>query len=296
MDYTPGEETERGPQSVDAREAFALLGHEIRLDILLALLEDWVAAYTEPKSYAELMAAVGVEDSGKFNYHLDQLRGVYVREVEDGYVPTAGATAVYRQILAHQPTEQFDLAEEQVDRDCPACGASAALRYERGFVTVDCPDCEDWAGFTYPFPKNGVESHGTDELLARVHERVRHDVALLRAGQCPDCAGAVATDLRPDSVGDGDDHWIELSCETCSLVLGLGVVSAVASEPQVATALRAVGIDPTGQDLDASATVSVVSTDPPVVAATATGPGGAVTVTVDDDLAVRSVDTDEETS
>lgn len=178
MDHRPDNESGRGPESVDAREAFALLGHEIRLDILLALVEDWAAAHTEPKSYAELMDAVSLEDSGKFNYHLDQLRGVYVRETDGGYVPTA----VYRQILAHRPTEQLELEAVSVDCDCPNCGASATLGYERGFVTVTCPDCDDWSGFTYPFAKNGVESHGTDELLDRVRERVRHDVDLLRAG------------------------------------------------------------------------------------------------------------------
>ncbi|MDF9745462.1 DUF7347 domain-containing protein [Natrinema salsiterrestre] len=87
------------------REAFSLLDHEIRLEILLALLEDWHAVYTEPRSYTELMDAVGMRDSGKFNYHLDKLRGVYVRQVEDGYVPTASVTALYRAVLAHRPTD-----------------------------------------------------------------------------------------------------------------------------------------------------------------------------------------------
>jgi hypothetical protein len=130
-------------EPADAREAFALLGHEIRLDIVLALFEDWMAAYTEPKPYAELMDAVGMEDSGKFNYHLGKLRGVYVRQVEDGYVPTASATALYRAVLATRPTETADHEQQLPDRHCPACGEQPRLRYEGGFVTVECPACRD---------------------------------------------------------------------------------------------------------------------------------------------------------
>ncbi len=63
---------------------------------LIALLDDWEAAYTDPIPYAELMDAVDTVDSGKFTYHLGKLRGVYVRTVEEGYVPTAAATALWR--------------------------------------------------------------------------------------------------------------------------------------------------------------------------------------------------------
>jgi len=62
------------------REAFALLGHDLRLEILLALLDRWEAARTEPQRYSELMRAVGTQDSGKFNYHLGKLRGAYLRK------------------------------------------------------------------------------------------------------------------------------------------------------------------------------------------------------------------------
>ena len=69
---------DEGPDGdrASVREAFSLLAHEVRLDIVLALLENWAAVDTEPQSYSDLMDAVGMRDSGKFNYHLDKLRGV----------------------------------------------------------------------------------------------------------------------------------------------------------------------------------------------------------------------------
>ena len=71
-------------QGIEAVEAFARVGNETRLAILLAL-HDRVALgdrsdYTVP--YSELREAVGEEDSGKFGYHLNRLLGEFVVTVE----------------------------------------------------------------------------------------------------------------------------------------------------------------------------------------------------------------------
>lgn len=275
-------------QDVDAREAFALLGHEIRLDILLALLDDWVAVYTEPKSYAELMDAVGMADSGKFNYHLDQLRGVYVQQVDGGYVPTASATALYRAVLAHRPTEGIDFEAEPVDTVCPHCDTTAVLRYDRGFVSLDCSACEEWIGVTFPFPKHGVEERETAQLLDALDARVRRDLWLAHAGQCPSCAGTTTVDPRTGSV-DGE-HWVELSCETCSFVVGIDVLSIALSDDRVRAALREVGIDPEGYLWELpTGTVTQGSADSSLAVDVEAG-SRPVTVVVDETLRVRSVE------
>jgi hypothetical protein len=273
---------------IDAREAFALLGHDIRLEILLALLEDWLAAYTEPKSYAELMDAVGMEDSGKFNYHLDKLRGVYVRQVEDGYVPTASATALYRTVLAHRPTDSVETDRRLSTAACPACGADPELRYDRGFLTVDCSDCAEWEGFTYPFPQTGFERHDDEQLLDAVRERVRHEVGLARTGQCPACAGPTTIDLRLDDIED--DGWVRLACDSCTFVVGVDPLTALLTDDRVGSALREVGLDPLAQDWERpDSEPTVQSRDPPRVAVTVVGPAGTATVTVDETLAPAEI-------
>ncbi|WP_238709350.1 winged helix-turn-helix domain-containing protein [Natronorubrum halophilum] len=229
--------------NVNTREAFSLLGHDIRLDILLALLEDWVAVYTEPKSYSELMAAVEMEDSGKFNYHLNELRGVYIRKVEDGYVPTASATALYRTVLAHRPTEAFEFEPRSLEAACPDCGSPLVLRYDRGFVSIDCDACEEWIGFTYSFPQNGFASHGSDAVLDAIDNQVRCDIEVAGRGQCPDCVGSMTVDLRIDAIERGD-HRVELACNTCSFIVGTDLLSAMVGDDRVASALRSVGINP----------------------------------------------------
>lgn len=59
------------PTPLTPEEAFAVLGNEIRVDILRAL---WEAG--EPLAYSELQERIGVCDSGRFNYHLRKLVGV----------------------------------------------------------------------------------------------------------------------------------------------------------------------------------------------------------------------------
>ena len=276
-------------EAVDAREAFALLGQEIRLDILLALLSDWVAAYTEPKSYAELMDAVGIEDSGKFNYHLGKLRGVYVRKVEDGYVPTASATALYRAVLATRPTETVEHEQQLADANCPSCGTQPTLRYERGFVTVDCPACEQWDGFTYPFPQNGFEQRDPEKLLPAVRDRVRHEIGLARTGQCPSCAGPIAVDPRTD-VLDEPDHWVELACESCTFVVGVDLLSVLLTDDRVAATLREIGTDPTGYDWERpDPTRTINSRDPLRLSLTVEGTSGTATVVATGDLDIERV-------
>ena len=271
------------------RDAFSLLGHEIRLEILLALLEDWHAVHTEPRSYAELMDAVGMRDSGKFNYHLDKLRGVYVREVEDGYVPTAAVTALYRAVLAHRPTERFAYESTPIDSACPRCGDRAVLRYERGFVTVACSACEEWPGFTYPFPKNGFAERSADAIARATARRARHHVGLARTGQCPFCAGTIAVDLHLEDEAD----IVELSCTSCTFLVSVDPLSTLLRDGHVAAALAEIGVDLERADWELPMPETRVESREPVrVALAVTGDEGTVTVVVDDSLSVRSVDID----
>lgn len=274
------------------REAFSLLDHEIRLEILLALLEDWHAVYTEPRSYTELMEAVGMRDSGKFNYHLDKLRGVYVREVEDGYVPTASVTALYRAVLAHRPTERLEYDPTTIDSACPRCDAAPVLRYDRGFVTVECPACDDWVGFTYPFPKNGFTGRSADAIARATTRRARHHVGMARGGQCPFCGGTTTVDLRLDDIAE--NNLVEIACDTCTFLVGVTPLAALLFDRRVAGALAEIGVDLEGYDWELpTPTTRVESRDPVRVTLEIDGERGTVTTVVDETLAVQTVRIDE---
>ncbi|MFB1064277.1 winged helix-turn-helix domain-containing protein [Natrinema sp. H-ect4] len=270
------------------REAFSLLDHEIRLEILLTLLEDWHAVYTAPKSYAELMDAVGMRDSGKFNYHLDKLRGVYVRQVEDGYVPTASVTALYRAVLAHRPTERLEYEPTAIDSTCPRCDSAAILRYDRGFVSVECTACDDWPGFTYPFPKNGFAGRSARAVARATARRARYHIGLARDGQCPFCAGTTTVNVPLDDIAD--DTPVEIACDTCPFLVGVEPLSPLLFEDRVASALGDIGVDLERPDWELpTPTTWVESRDPVRLALEVEDEAGTATIVVDEALAVRSV-------
>jgi citrate synthase len=72
-------------------ETLATLSEPARLEVLLALFDA-----EDPLAYSALKAATSIEDKGRFNYHLRQLRDYFVRDGPDGYALTdAGHTVVH---------------------------------------------------------------------------------------------------------------------------------------------------------------------------------------------------------
>ena len=282
-------------ETSDVREAFALLGHEIRLDILLALISEWRAAHTEPRSYSELMGAVGMEDSGKFNYHLSKLRGAYVRKVEDGYVPTAAATALYRTVLGTDPAGESVTAEFEVGKPCPDCCGELRGEYEGDFLSVVCTECGSLAGhFTYPFPVNGLAGRTDREVLSAVRRRAEHHISLARSGQCPFCAGTTTATVLAEDL-DGEGHDAEITCDTCTFVVGVRLLFALSLDRRVAAALVALDVPVTAENWELpEPTADVLARDPLRVALAVETDAGSARIVVDGDLAVESVTVDGE--
>jgi len=274
------------------QEAFALLGHDIRLDILVALLDNWMAAYTEPIPYAELMDAVEVEDSGKFNYHLGKLRGAYVQQVEDGYVPTAAATALYRAVVAHQPSHEADRTQFNIDSECPDCGAALVGTHERGFLSVDCTSCEDWIGFSYPFPKNGFANRSDDEIVRAAHSRCKHHLAAARSGQCPFCAATTTIELQEDAITEGDDPAVEMTCNSCSFHVGSRILFPLLLDTRVTSVLSNAAIDVEQYEWGLpEPTTCITSRDPLRIQIRVHGDKDTATVVIDKHLNVCSAGT-----
>jgi hypothetical protein len=81
-------------------DAFATLGNETRLGILQTL-----GRAGEDLSFSVLRDRVGVEDSGQFNYHLEQLVGHFVRKTEDGYQLRRAGRRVVEAVLSGAVTD-----------------------------------------------------------------------------------------------------------------------------------------------------------------------------------------------
>lgn len=96
-----------------------MLGEETWVRIL------WVLAEAgEPMSFSELRRAVGVEDAGRFTYHLSRVCEHFVREVGSGYdLDRAGARLVTAANVELTGREQVaEAVDPGTEESCPLCG------------------------------------------------------------------------------------------------------------------------------------------------------------------------------
>lgn len=110
-------------QEADPTDALAALGDETRIAILRALAEA-----DEPLPFTELRERAGVDDPGRFNYHLSTLREYFVREADGGYaLRNAGSRVVAAAGVAGEaaPSAADDVLaqdDEATTEGCPVCG------------------------------------------------------------------------------------------------------------------------------------------------------------------------------
>ncbi|MDY6764215.1 MAG: helix-turn-helix domain-containing protein, partial [Halobacteria archaeon] len=98
-------------------EAFNTLGNETRMEILQTLAEA-----DEPLMFRELRKRVGLDDPGNFNYHLNKLKGQFVRKTDGGYKLTQSGNHVYQAILSGTVTQTPTVEPTELDERCYHCG------------------------------------------------------------------------------------------------------------------------------------------------------------------------------
>lgn len=114
-------------------DALAVLAEETRVRILRTLAEA-----ERPMAFSELRRAAGIEDAGRFNYHLSRVCEHFVRETESGYeLDRAGARLVTAADVEVAGWEQA--AEADADAGASA-GTGPADAIEPG-PGEPCPVC-----------------------------------------------------------------------------------------------------------------------------------------------------------
>lgn len=187
--------------ALDGHDAFRLLADETRVHIIQALGDatgrDGIARLT----YSDLKDAVGVRDSGRFNYHLRQLRGNYVEHLADGEGDDAyrlrwPGLILYQTIVAGSFTEERRVEPFDAGFACLECGDGVTARYSDGNVFhLDCPDCGASYGETF-VPPQGVLGRPHAEMLRVADRHARAEVGQMVRGQCPWCASDVEARLH----------------------------------------------------------------------------------------------------
>jgi len=186
-----------------ASDAFQALGDEARLSTLVALLNR-----DDPASFSDLRAATGVEPSARFAYHLRQLTGRYVEQVDGGYRLTYAGRKVARAVAAGTYTDSVAF-DADLDADCPYCGAAGlAATATDNVARVACEGC-DRPVLSLPFPPRGYRDRDPDDVPAAFDRHHRSRLALMRDGVCPECGGRVETAVTtvgdPAEAGDATD-------------------------------------------------------------------------------------------
>ena len=320
-------EAAAGAAGRHATEAFALLGDETRLAILLALWERYEPhaedTYGSPDavSFSELFERVDYDNPGNFSYHLEQLDGQFIRQRAEGegYELRMPGLKLVQAIIAGAGLEDATLDPTEIDEACPLCDAPTEISYREGLVFQACTECDGVApdrsntdGFL-----NAVKFHPAG-LADRTPEALRAAsmVASLRQtrsmfnGLCPTCSGPVdawldcCTDHDSEGIcehcGTPFDAWARFQCRICkdhgnaspkSLVMFHPAVRSFYDDHAVSIRFRADEFESVarGYDLMDAHEVDIVSTDPHQVTVTITHEGDDLRLTFDESVDVVDV-------
>lgn len=277
-----------GSDAVSAEEAFRLLGEETRMAILRAVWE----SPDGPVPFSEIRERVGNPDSGKFNYHLNKLRGHFLSAGEDGYRLTGAGREVVRAVLAGTVTRRPSTEPAPIDARCADCGGELLARYD-DHVAIACGDCGATAMWN-EFPPAGLDGRTPPAVATAFDRWTRHRFRLAMDGVCPNCAAAVTTAL-PDPGADerpATDH----RCTNCGYEARVPLFGHVLDHPAVVSFYHEAGVDVAAlpywrlQALAGEIAEEVVDEDPWRAAVTIESEGRTLAVTLDGDLDAVAVD------
>ncbi|WP_436908697.1 ArsR/SmtB family transcription factor [Halosimplex marinum] len=203
-------------QRVDPAEAFAALSDPLRVDILRELATAHRAREVESVGFAALRKRVGVRDSGRFRYHLNELRDNFVRKTDDGYRLTVTGVETVAAILAGTYTHGGTLGPAPIDSECSECGADAVAVYRDGRCGVSCENDHPLFGWTLP-PAAAADAT-LPEVVSLAELFARQAIERGLAGVCPKCSAPVEpriVDERDDAEPVDPTPGLRVRCETC---------------------------------------------------------------------------------
>lgn len=203
----PLETASFGAAGPHATDAFALLGNETRLAILLALWEQYDPHVTDNVvSFSELFDRVEADDPGTFSYHLQQLTGQFIRQYADGegYELRVPSLRFIHAVIAGAGVQDAGMEPTEIDQPCPFCDGPTAITYREGLVVHVCTRCagvgagEDIRGYlsAVPFDPAGLTERSPAEIRAASRVAAWRQTQIMFDGLCPACSGPV-------------DSWLE---------------------------------------------------------------------------------------
>ena len=234
-------------EAIDPDEAFALLGNETRLAIVREL---WAAADHEA-TFSDLREAVGMRDSGQFNYHLGKLVGRFVeRSADDTYRLTLAGQRVHGAILAGLYTQEGTVEERSLPEPCGACGGDRTFSYDGQSVAVNCADCG--FGTFVPVPPGVFADYPVEEWPSVADRYASGILRRLGDGFCQFCEGRVEVQVEPEIETLRDESpppeyegfpSARYECGRCGEMFSADLGAALADHPAVIAFHHDHGID-----------------------------------------------------
>jgi Zn-finger nucleic acid-binding protein len=302
-------------------EAFALLGNETRLAILLALweaMDPGPPPFEPPLSFSELRRQVGIRHGQQFNYHLERLVGWFVRQTDAGYTLTFSAKRILSTVMAGIFSDPPTFRDERIDAPCMLCGTSTVVDYSDGILVQRCPNCEGvnqepgeppGAIAKEYRPPVGLKNRTPKEFVQKGKTWQRHRRHAFIEGTCPDCSGTITTTVLVCDDHDSQDRTIcehcdrvhkivaRFVCDVCKSSMGTGVWNTILTEVPVIAFFHEHGLDVKaledelayGTLFDAVEDVTVHAEQPLEITVTVELDGDRLVVTVDEETRVLDV-------
>lgn len=178
-------------EKAEPGSVFALLADDTRVEILQTI---WNADGDE-LSFSALRDAVGMRDSGQFNYHLDKLRDQFVTKTDTGYQLTQAGKQINGAIEAGAYTGTTPMEPITLDGSCQNCGGTLELTYEDETVHVECMNCP--VGFHYAVPPSVFVGCDRSEIPDVADRYLRSTFYHTVQGFCPYCEGRAEPSIGP---------------------------------------------------------------------------------------------------
>ena len=202
----------------DSDAAFAAVSDPTRIAILRALAEHVRETEESTCRFSELRKRAGVEDAGRFRYHLNKLRGHFIENTEEGYRLSPAGGEMVAAILAGRYVDHEQLGPTPLDSACSHCGTAVVGTYADGRIEVACEDGHPL--LSWPLPPNAATNAEVSELACLATSLVLHAVDLLLQGVCSQCYGPITSRIEPRTEPATTDGTamprFRARCESCA--------------------------------------------------------------------------------
>lgn len=300
--------------SLTLKEAFDLIAHQVRQEILLELSEPDVDCLNPPTvSFTELYDRVEADvNTSQFNYHLQQLIGHFVEPSEatehlneaiakdQGYSLSPEGLRLVWTIRSGATDIEPSLGSVAAGFECHLCGTVVDAEYRNGIFQVRCPGCEYHYEYN-PTPPGILEgAEDPAEILDRMWRYNRTIRESAAREICPVCAAGLEPQLIPAAATnyprrDHREAFVHTQCPHCGFVDYLTIGEFLLTDSRLIEFCVANGIDIVDVPMWSlpfivtDSHVETQSPDPLEVRLRLETASGALVLEIGEDLNVRTV-------